>query len=390
MRVLALNAGSSNLKAAVYDLDAPGDEGAPPPAPRWSAEVEPGEGAVERLLASLRAGAEPVVSETRGIDAVGHRIVHGGADLVDATRLTPGVRDAIARVADLAPAHNGPALAIVDAAMAALGDVPHVAVFDTGFHATLPPAAYTYAGPFEWLAQGIRRYGFHGLSHRYASARAARMMGRTDRRPEPPLRVVTCHLGSGCSLAAVRGGRSVDTTMGFTPLDGVPMARRSGAVDPGILLHLLRRGEHTVESLDRLLNHDAGLAGLSGTSGDVRAVLAALDAGDARARLAFDVFVHRLRAAVAAMAASAGGLDALVFTGGIGEHAPRVRAAVCGGLGFLGVALDAAGNAACAGGAGVSDTVVSDARSAVAVLVVRAREDWVIAQECVRVLTNPA
>jgi acetate kinase len=308
---------------------------------------------------------------------VGHRIVHGGAELVHTVRLTRSVHDAIGRVAEIAPVHNILALAVVDAATRAFGEnVPQVAVFDTAFHATLAPAAFTYAGPFEWLAQGIRRYGFHGISHRYASHRAAQMRDRTAQ----PFRVVTCHLGSGCSLAAVRGGKSVDTTMGFTPLDGVPMATRSGAIDPGILIHLLRHGGHTPDSLDRLLNHNAGLAGISGTSGDLRAVLSAVDAGNERAQLALDVYVHHIRQAVAQMAASMDGLDALVFTGGVGEHAPRIRAAVCDGLGFLGVALDATRNVACAG-----DALIADERSRVAVLVIPARENWVLAQECVRV-----
>jgi acetate kinase len=377
MRVLTLNAGSSSLKAAVYELEEPGEDGDPPPPARWAAELETADGAVAKLLSSLRTGADPVISEKRAIDAVGHRIVHGGAKLVHSTRLTAPVHDAIARVAEYAPMHNVAALAVVDAATRAFGDdVPQVAVFDTAFHTTLAPAAFTYAGPFEWLAQGIRRYGFHGISHRYASHRAAQMLGRTKQ----PLRVVTCHLGSGCSLAAVQDGRSVDTTMGFTPLDGVPMARRSGAVDPGILIHLLRQGEHTPDSLDRLLNHDSGLAGLSDTSGDMRAVLSDIDAGSERARLAFEVYVHHLCQAVAAMAASMNGLDALVFTAGVGEHAPRVRAAVCERLAFLGVVLDPTGNASRA-----DDAVISAERSRVSVLVIRAQENWVIAQECLRV-----
>ncbi|MDQ6887647.1 MAG: acetate/propionate family kinase [Gemmatimonadota bacterium] len=380
MRALTLNAGSSSLKAAVYELEQPGNDGDPPPAPRWAAELEMVDGAVVELLSSLCAGSDPVISRERPIDAVGHRIVHGGADLVQAARLTTRVHEAIARVAECAPMHNIPALAVVDAATRAFGEtVPQVAVFDTAFHTTLAPAAYSYAGPFEWVRQGIRKYGFHGISHRYASHRAARMLNQT----ESPRRVVTCHLGSGCSLAAVQDGRSVDTTMGFTPLDGVPMATRSGAVDPGILIHLLRRGEHTADSLERLLNHDAGLAGLSGTSGDMRAVLSALDGGSERAQLAFDVYVRHLRQAVSSMATSMNGLDALVFTGGVGEHAPRVRAAVCEGLAFLGVTLDQPRNEACVG-----DAILSDEHARVAVLVIRAQENWIIAQECLRVATD--
>ena len=380
MRILALNAGSSSLKAAVYELDEPGDDGASPPPGGWESEEVSADGNVEALVSSLQAGVHPLISPERPIDMVGHRIVHGGAELVRSEHLTTRVHDAIARVAEMAPMHNTPALAVIGAVTRLLGEaVPQVAVFDTAFHATLAPAASTYAGPFEWLAQGIRRYGFHGISHRYASQHAAKMLGRSER----PLRVVTCHLGSGCSLAAVRDGQSVDTTMGFTPLDGVPMARRSGAVDPGILLHLLRRGDHTPESLDRLLNHDAGLAGLSGTNGDMRVVLSERDAGNERARLAFDVYVHHVRGAIAAMAASMHGIDALVFTGGVGEHSPQVRAAVCEALEFLGITIDPTLNAD-----RVDDAIVSVGSSRVPVLVIRAQENWVVAQECFRVASD--
>ncbi len=380
MRILALNAGSSSLKAAVYELDEAGDDGASPPPGCWESEEVSANGNVEALVSSLQTGVHPLISRERPIDMVGHRIVHGGAELVHSERLTTRVHDAIARVAEMAPMHNTPALAVIDAVTRLIGEtIPQVAVFDTAFHATLAPAALTYAGPFEWLAQGIRRYGFHGISHRYASHHAAKMLGRS----EQPLRVVTCHLGSGCSLAAVRGGQSVDTTMGFTPLDGVPMARRSGAVDPGILLHLLRRGEHTPESLDRLLNQHAGLAGLSGTNGDMRVVLSERDAGNERARLAFDVYVHHIRGAIAAMAASMHGIDALVFTGGVGEHSPQVRAAVCEALEFLGITIDMTLNTE-----RVDDAIVSVGSSRVPVLVMRAQENWVVAQECFRVASK--
>jgi len=204
MRVLTLNAGSSSLKVAVYELEEPGDDGDPPPPACWAAEVETGDAAVAELFSSLRSGVAPGISGERSIDVVGHRIVYGGAALAHSARFTPRVHEAIARAAEFAPMHNVSALAVMDAATRAFGEhVPQVAVFDDAFHATLAPAAFTYAGPFEWLAQGIRRYGFHGISHRYASHRAAQMLGRI----EQPLRVVTCHLGSGCSLAAVDAGR---------------------------------------------------------------------------------------------------------------------------------------------------------------------------------------
>jgi acetate kinase len=376
MIVLTLNAGSSSLKAAVYDRDRPAEEGIKPPRPLWAKEQRADE-SVAALIASLWTGDAPVLRGPEAIDVVGHRVVHGGSSLVASVRVSPSVRTEIERAAEHAPEHNARALQVLDEVTRVLGPtVPQVAVFDTAFHGTLPPAAYTYPGPSEWLERGIRRFGFHGISHRYAAHRAARLM----KRDIGVLRVVTCHLGSGCSLAAVRHGRSVETTMGFTPLDGVPMSRRSGAIDPGILIHLLRHQGHTADSLDRLLNHESGLAGLSGTSGDMRDVLSAIDAGSERARLALDVYVHHIRQAVAAMAASMNGLDALVFTGGVGEHATRVRLAVCKGLGFLGVEIDPSVNERI-----TDDAICSATWADVSVQMVRAEENWVVAQECVRV-----
>jgi acetate kinase len=374
-RILTLNAGSSSVKASLFELDGPGREGDAPSGLCWEDESENGEQSLERLLTPLWSGPRALLAGPDAIDVVGHRVVHGGALLTESTRVTPTVRAAIARVTEYAPAHNAAALSLVDAATRLFGErVPQVAVFDTAFHRTMAPAAFTYAGPHAWLEQGIRRFGFHGINHQFVSHRASRLLRREG------LQVVSCHLGSGCSLAAVRDGRSVDTTMGFTPLDGLPMARRSGAIDPGILIHLLRHGGYTTDALDHLLNHDSGLAGLSGTDGDMRTVLAAVDAGDDRACLALDVFVHRVRQGIAAMAASMGGVDAIVFTGGVGEHAPRVRADVCGSLAFLGVAIDAALNTACAG-----EATISTAESRVQVLVIPAQENWMVARECIRV-----
>jgi len=378
MIVLALNTGSSSVKAALYDVTELTEQGSTPPKPLWLGERNADE-SVEDLVRSLCRSDTPTLPSLDAIDIAGHRIVHGGAALADSVRVTAGVRSTIARATEHAPEHNARALQALDEVSRLLGShVPQVAVFDTAFHVTLPPAAYTYAGPFEWLARGIRRFGFHGISHRYAAHRAAHLL----RQDVGALRVVTCHLGGGCSLAAVHDGRSVDTTMGFTPLDGVAMNRRSGAIDPGILIHLLRHEGYTADSLDRLLNHDSGLAGLSGTSGDMRDVLSAMDSGDERARLALDVYVHHIRQAIAAMAASMNGLDALVFTGGVGEHAPRVRAMVCEGLAFLGIALDSATNARI-----MADAVCSANDAKVAVLVVHAEENWAVAQECLKVVS---
>ena len=331
---------------------------------------------MRELLSGLWTGTPPALSSADEVDAVGHRVVHGGADLTVPTLIDGGVRGRIRALAELAPTHNPANLVGIDLAAELFPVARQVAVFDTGFHATLPPAAFTFAGPSAWLDSGIRRYGFHGTSHHYVAHRTAALCGvAVDR-----LRIVTCHLGNGCSLAAVDRGRSVDTTMGLTPLDGLVMGTRSGSLDPGVLLHLLRTGA-TVEDLDTLLNKHSGLLGLSGVSNDMRAVRAAANDGNPEARVAIDVFVHRLRGQVAAMAAAMGGLDVLVFTGGIGEHDAAIRTATADGLAFLGVRLDATRNLAASG-----DTDIGGDGSAVRMFVVTTREDWAVACATVRLL----
>jgi acetate kinase len=254
-----------------------------------------------------------------------------------------------------------------------------VACFDTAFHAGMPAAASTYALPAAWSARWpLRRYGFHGLSHAYAGRRAAELLGR----PPAELRLVTAHLGAGASLAAVQGGRSVDTTMGFTPLEGLAMATRSGSVDPGLLLWVQRHGEIDADEMERALDRESGLLGLSGRSGDMRGVIAAADAGDERSRLAFDVYVHRLAGAIASMAAAMGGIDALVFTGGVGENSPRVRSAAASAVAFLGVGLEPRLN-----GEAKGDRLICTAGAAAAVVLVQAREDLEIAAQVRTALT---
>src|SRR5215210_7540118 len=251
------------------------------------------------------------------VDAVGHRVVHGGSTFTQPTVLDRTVVEDLRSLTELAPLHQPKSLAGIDAVDAVLPDTPAVACFDTAFHATLPEAASTYAVPAEWRSRwGVRRYGFHGLSHAYASRRAAELVGR----PPDGLRVVVCHLGAGASLCAVLDGRSVDTTMGFTPLEGLVMATRSGSVDPGLLLWLQRHEGISSEEMADALEHESGLLGIAGTA-DMRELLAR---NDPDAQLALGVYIHRLRAGIAAMVASLGGLDALVFTGGVGERAARV------------------------------------------------------------------
>jgi acetate kinase len=280
--------------------------------------------------------------------AVGHRIVHGGARFHDPVEIGAEVKREIAELSVIAPLHNGPALAAIDEAQRALPDIPHVAVFDTAFHASIPAEAATYAVPGRWRDEwGIRRYGFHGLSVQWSAERV------------PVPRLVVCHLGGGCSVSAVADGRSVETTMGFSPLEGVPMATRAGSVDPGALLYLLREGMLTVEELDHALEHESGLAALGGLDDP----------------LALAVYTHRIAAAVAAMTASLGGLDAIAFTAGVGENVPSVRAEVCRRVDFLGVELDAAANASAE-----PDADIEARGSRVRVVVVRAREDVVVAR----------
>ena len=305
------------------------------------------------------------------VDAVAHRIVHGGARFREPVLVNAEVRRGIAELRALAPLHNTSALEALDRAQHAFPDQPHVAVFDTAFHATIPPAAATYALPRQWREEwGLRRYGFHGLSVQWAAEQV--------RVP----RLVVCHLGGGSSVTAVRDGRSVDTTMGFTPLSGVPMTTRSGSIDPGALVYVARRHGLDPDALDHALNFDAGLRGLAGGSGDLRELE---QRDDEAAILALDVFVHRLVTAVAAMAASTGGLDALVFTAGIGEGSALVRERVCARLGFLGVALDAERNEACR-----PDCDIGADGSPVRVVVVRAHEELIAARAARQVLGQHA
>jgi len=314
-----------------------------------------------------------------GVDAVGHRVVHGGPKLSTAVLVDERVEAYLRSLVDLAPLHQPPALEGIDLARRLLPGVPAVACFDTAFHAGLPAAASTYAVPQAWRKRySVRRYGFHGLSHAYASRRAAQLLGVEAERT----RMVTCHLGAGASLAAVAGGKSVDTTMGFTPLEGLVMATRPGNVDPGLLLWLQRPGGLTEPELSDALEHRSGLVALAGTA-DMRAVLARAAGGDDDARLALDVYVHRLRAGVAAMTAAMDGIDALVFTGGVGENSHDVRAAAAAGLGFLGVALDPKLNTSATG-----DADIGAGGAAVRTLVVRAREDLEIARQAREVLAS--
>jgi acetate kinase len=312
---------------------------------------------------------------------VGHRVVHGGSKFRDAVVIDDRVRTEIERLADLAPLHNPAALAGIDAAMVRLPGVPHVAAFDTAFHAGMPEAANVYPVPWEWSTRWeLRRFGFHGLSVSYAVARAGELLGRL------PRRLVVCHLGAGCSITALNDGHSVDTSMGFTPLEGLMMAQRSGSVDPGLLLYLQTRKQVTPAEMERALNERSGLLGVSGVSADLRQVLAAAQAGNHRAQLARDIFIHRLVSCIGGMVAVLHGLDALVFTAGIGEHSAPIRAAVCGAFDHLGLDLDLALND---DAAVATDRDLARAGSSVRILVIAAREDLSILRQVIRVLDWP-
>ncbi len=372
MRTLVLNGGSSSFKCRLDDLP-DGPLPMVPPQPLWEKHVDwdSRRGVAEVLEPVLRSVSSP-------IEVIGHRIVHGGPVYRKSTLLTAEVRAAIAKEVEFAPVHNRFELEAVQAVDRVIGSgVRQAAVFDTGFHATLEPPAYVYPGPQSWLDEGIRRYGFHGISHQYAAGRAAEML-----RADPAsLKLIICHLGSGASLAAVNGGKSIDTTMGFTPLEGLMMGTRCGSIDPGILVYLIRHRGYSAEQLDDILNRHSGLLGLSGVSPDMREVLRAIEAGNQQARLAFDVYAHRLVREIGAMLAVLGGVDAIVFTGGVGENCAPLRKAACDQLGFLNLKLDVVKNTR----PDLDDDIAASG-SRVRVLVIRAQEEWQIARECHRLL----
>ncbi|MEO7097072.1 MAG: acetate/propionate family kinase, partial [Polyangiales bacterium] len=396
MKVLVVNVGSTSVKYDLYDMDVErslahgrverigtpnavhhqGDAAAKIDAPDVRA-------AMKSILDALAAPGNALA--TGGLGAIGHRVVHGGERLVQPVRIDAAVEAVIEECAVFAPLHNPANLAGVRAAREVFPDVPHVAVFDTAFHAAMPERAFVYGLPYDlYLEKGVRRYGFHGPSHQYMARSAAEFL-QTDL---ARLRLVTCHLGGGASVAAIDGGVSIDTSMGMTPLEGLLMGTRAGDLDPASPLMLVRQGK-TLEEVDALLNRQSGLAGLSGKGADFRDIQLAAEGGDVRARLAIDVFVHRLRKYVGAYAAQLGGIDALVFTGGIGENSALVREQVCEPLGFMGVDLDRTRNGSLqvAQEGGVAD--ISERRARTRVIVVRTDEERMIARETVRCLVGP-
>jgi acetate kinase len=406
MKILVLNSGSSSQKSALFELA--GEASSDPVPPLWEGKLdwdgdeerlslsnaqagtlrqekktkpEDRPRSVELMLENLWTGPTAILRSKEEISVVGHRVVHGGAKLTKPTVIDSAAKREIAELSAIAPLHNRVALDGIELIEKLLPGTRQIAVFDTSFHRSLPLAARIYPGPYDWYEQGIERYGFHGINHQYCTRRAAELLGRRD----PSLRIVSCHLGNGCSLAAVENGKSIDTTMGFTPLEGLMMGTRSGSIDPGIMTYFMRVQDTGYHELDRMLNRRSGLLGISGLSSDMRDIIEAMGKGNQRAKLAFDIFVHRLVLEIGAMAAALGGVDALVFTAGIGENSAEVRAAACAKLEFLGVKLDRSKNTAAK-----TDVDISASQSRVRVLVIRAQEDWSIAQECARLSADPA
>jgi acetate kinase len=391
-KILVCNAGSSSLKFSLFDAEnevllADGGvdwltkparlvfRGPDQPEIREELKLETHADAAARILDDLQAGPSPALRSLEDLRAVGHRVVHGGERFTSAVQITAEVKRAIEELAELAPLHNPASLDGINVVEQVLPNVPQVAVFDTAFHATLSEAVQTYPVPQKWTREwGIRRYGFHGLSHSYCASQAAKMIGRRDSR------LVIAHLGNGASVSAVRDGVCVDTSMGFTPMEGLMMGTRSGSVDPGILIYLLRQKGLNVTALDKALNYESGLLGVSGFSSDMRQVLSELphnpDAG-----LAIEVYVHRIVKTVGAMAATLGGIDALVFTAGVGEGSPEIRKRVCEKLKYLGLELDPAANETCK-----PDADISLPASRARILVIATREDLTIMRETRRLV----
>jgi acetate kinase len=370
-QILVLNAGSSSLKIGLFnqkDLTQTAEEGI-----SWGKDA----GNVQDHQAALHYLMDKV--DLTRLAGVGHRVVHGGTTFTAPVLIDREVKAKIKELIRLAPLHNGPALVVIETTEKLLPGVRQVAAFDTAFHSTLAPSAYLYPVPYRWFEQwGIRRFGFHGLSYTYCAERAAQILESSLHE----LKLVACHLGSGCSLAAIDGGRSVATTMGFTPLEGLMMGSRSGSIDPGILLYLLKQHSLSVEALDRALNYESGLKAISGT-GDFREILAGCRRNEERSKLAFEMFVNRISQGIAEMAVALGHLDGLVFAGGIGEHSPELREAVSNRLGLFGIEIDPTKNQSLE-----IDGLINSTTSKLPVLVIHTREDLIVARQTIKLLAS--
>jgi acetate kinase len=410
MHILVINAGSSSLKLSLFSADAAGAAGSDSGNANscdansceliWKAQIDghakeskltqeviggakhetvidAGDDSVIALIESIWSGKDAILSTASDIQAVGHRVVHGGPKYASSVRIDDTVLADLRQYVDLAPVHESANIEAIELAMRSLKHAIHVAVFDTAFHHNMPLTSTVYAGPYAWFEQlGIHRYGFHGISHQYCAQKVIELM------PQPSAsRIITCHLGSGGSLCASLDGKSVMTTMGFTPLEGLVMRTRSGSIDPGLILHLLHKNIYSVEKLSTVLNEESGLLGLSGLSGDMREIEGEAASGNQRAKLAFDLYEQSLAASISSLVPVLGGLDALAFTGGIGENSAQVRSATCKRLRFLDLELDSESN-----NCRENDRSISSAKSKVATFVISAREDLAIAKECWQVI----
>ncbi|MGP0129526.1 MAG: acetate kinase [cyanobacterium endosymbiont of Rhopalodia musculus] len=404
MKILIINAGSSSQKSCLYDLT---NNYLPEHSiePIWEANIDwtvardqgiltvkangtrknhyinydyPCQG-ISQMLNTLIQGKTRVIKNFSEINIVGHRVVHGGTDYSEATLITPDVKAAIARLIPLAPTHNPSHIKAIQAIEQILENVPQVAVFDTAFHCHIPLKSAAYPIPYKWLEKGIRRYGFHGISHKYCAEKVSQILNK----PLTSLKLITCHLGNGCSLTAIKNGISIDTTMGFTPLEGLMMGTRSGSIDPAILIHLIRKYNFTANQLNTMLNKESGFQGVSGISADLRSIIQAVNEGNSRAQLAFDMYIHRLRLHLGAMLGSLGGLDTLVFTAGVGENSAIVREKTCEAFGFIGLKLDPNKN-----NNSPVNTDIADDDSTVRILVIHTEENWAIAQECWKIFNQ--
>ena len=399
MNILVLNCGSSSVKYQLIDMKKemalakgsvdrigmsasvlthkPHDR----PQTMISGEILDHIQAIDFVISILLSPNHGVISDKSEISAVGHRVVHGGERFTEAILITPDVMGEVRNLIELAPLHNPHNIRGINAASKSLSDIPQVAVFDTAFHHKMAPAAYIYGIPYLlYKKYGIRRCGFHGPSHFYVSQMAAKEINK----PSEELKIITCHLGNGASMAAVKGGTSIDTSMGFTPLEGLLMGTRSGDIDPAIILHIMAREELTLHEANTLLNKHSGLSGISGISSDVRELLKAVTEGHPNAKLALDVFAYRIKKYIGAYTAALGGLDALVFTGGIGENAPPVRSMVLSGMEFFGLKLDEEKNRNHQKGIGTISTDDSPAR----IMVVPTNEELVIARETFQIVSQ--
>lgn len=387
MKILVVNAGSSSHKLSLFDI-----QNEQPVNPLWKGELDSDRSTVsietsagqkisrhlkhsnieenlQDLIQGLWSGKTQVIEKRSDIECVGHRVVHGGRKFEQPTLINSEVKEKIAQLIPLAPLHNPADLAAIEMMEKFFPKVPQIAVFDTAFHAAMPDVAKTYPLPYTWFEEGIQRYGFHGISHEYCAHRVAHLLKRDIK----TLKIINCHLGNGSSLCAIKGGKSIDTTMGLTPIEGLMMGTRCGSIDPGILLYLLREKKYSVDKLDQIINYESGLKGICSTS-DMREVV---KSGDPRAKLALDMYVYRLREYLGAYLVHLEGADAICFTAGIGENVPLVRREACRGLQFLGVKIDDKLNEAC-----LSDQDISNEGSKVRIFVVHTQEEWMIAKAC--------